>query len=266
MYINIPIILHIFDPLLCHEDSGAFFQRKIIPQINWDFNINIKYQKVYLSHVKKLFKYAHYDKLSYYLDCSRTLPNGKYHWEFKLLYTNYSPRTLTVETIYSEYFGNLDVHLPVDPPDHLDIVIVPGKQLMGITTTLHKNTIIISSNIFRGCQPHYQKFHTFTHEIGHWCGLYHPFDPRNSCIVDMSPQKKATRGFVYDKIINGKRVTPYASIFEKNDDYPNFYNFMDYTDDHQRCLFTQCQIETMVNVLQKNHPNMFGILPVINKK
>ena len=131
--------------------------------------------------------------------------------------------------------------------------------------------------MFTGQTAPYNLYRTFTHEIGHWCGLLHPFDNisggspdvikfglnnlivdngtiamyggRNQntigdLIADTMPQQNPTFGTV-------SNTTPYAWIFKDNERYANFYNFMDYTDDAQLIMFTQDQMLKMVYLMAR---------------
>ena len=44
-------------------------------------------------------------------------------------------------------------------------------------------------------------------------------------------------------------------FLKKNDQTPNFFNFMDYTDDSQMCMFTQLQVLHMIYMLSRFRPN-----------
>ena len=86
-------------------------------------------------------------------------------------------------------------------------------------------------------------------------------------IADTATQYAPTFGTVHDgfktirKIVGNRvvnvnvRDTPYANIFEKNNDTPNFFNFMDYTDDVQMCMFTHLQMMRMIYMLARFRPN-----------
>jgi hypothetical protein len=133
--------------------------------------------------------------------------------------------------------------------------------------------------MFLGNVAQYNKYRTFTHEIGHWCGLLHPFD-NDTCktssvtkfgmstkesgdmIADTTVQFSPTFGTVFDSIktkrVNGTltqvHISPYAYIFDKNLKTPNFLNFMDYTDDAQMCMFTHLQILKMAYMMTRFRP------------
>lgn len=44
----------------------------------------------------------------------------------------------------------------------------------------YRKVVLVNTRIFIGNIKPYDMFRTFTHEIGHWCGLLHPFD-NNTC-------------------------------------------------------------------------------------
>ncbi|TFK22766.1 hypothetical protein FA15DRAFT_706083 [Coprinopsis marcescibilis] len=88
---------------------------------------------------------------------------------------------------------------------------------------------------------------TLTHEVGHWCGLYHTFseegddegcDGDGDFVDDTPPQLIATRGCV-----------PQDSCADHPGQDP-LTNFMDYSDDSCMQEFTPGQVERMRNELE----------------
>ena len=318
--IDIPMIFHLLDPALSANNINYWtthINTKIIPQLNKDYNIS--YANFSLEHIKNvntLFANADPSKKNYYLNLVKILPtNANLQWKFSLNKIIIKP--VSGLSITSSNNDNVFKATAVENPESfLNVIVVPGTQILGISVFpfsdrnpsntsqidpnyAYRNAILINTAMFKGTSAPFDKFRTFTHEFGHWCGLLHPFDNISfrstdvtkfglnklnfdktpvklgevdqdfvgDLIADTAPQTKPTYGTIYDKVtITKKRVgkivqdvlirnTPYAYIFEKNDLVPNFYNFMDYTDDAQMCMFTQLQVLHMVYMLSKFRPN-----------
>ncbi len=318
--ISIPMIFHLLDPKLQSKDQTYWtthIKNNIITQLNKDFNVSLSnFGPEYIANVNSLFKNADTMKRNFYLNSVSNLPdNSNITWEFSLSKVIIKPITgLNIDNGKNDdIFRTIELE---DPENYLNIVVIPGSQILGISvfpfsdrngsdkTKINpefkfRNGILINTQMFTGNTAPFNKYRTFTHEIGHWCGLLHPFDNTtcktiditkfglNSLNFDKTPvaigetdqdfvgdlvadtptQDQPTYGTVYDKVttitkkINGKiqnikiRNTPYNYIFEDNDQTPNFYNFMDYTDDKQMCMFTQLQVLHMIYLMAKFRPN-----------
>lgn len=300
--IDIPIVFHLIDPLLATQNINywkEYIDKNIITSLNKDYNVSYtNYGNQYISIVKYLFANADPTKKLYYLNLVKTLPNIKnLEWIFRIYKIIINPlNNLNINQQNNDHIFQL-LTLE-DPESFLNIIVAPSDRVLGLsgfafndrdpnnnskidTKYKYKNAILINTKIFQANSPPYNKYRTFTHEIGHWCGLLHPFDcilcktnQSNKKIIfntitDISKQIKPTYGTVYDriilmkKIINGKptfikiRKTPYAYIFEKNNETPNFFNFMDYTNDAQMCMFTHKQVLCMLHMLAAFRPNFF---------
>jgi len=305
--ITIPIIFHLLDPKLALKNEEFWIthiNKNIIAQLNNDFNTSYSnFSSTYISEVNSLFKNADPSKKNFYLDLVSTLPdNTNIQWEFKfnkLFIKSINEHNLDSGKI-NDIFDDTELE---DPENYLNIVILPGNKILGISNfpfndrdgmdsskidpkLKFRNAILINTSMFTGNMSRYDKFRTFTHEIGHWCGLMHPFDKLSNPVLETVnnddgdnstenskeivkelSQEQPTYGTVYDKIttvtkkINGNlqkfkiRNTPYSHIFEDNNETPIFYNFMDYTDDAQMCMFNKQQILIMVNMLAKFRSN-----------
>jgi len=301
MTIDIPIIFHLADSVLRKNDTKYWTKHintNIISTLNTDYNRNVSnFSAEYTLQTGKLFANADKGKKDYYLNLCNSLPkNTNVTWKFYLkdiVIKNVSGLSIDSNNLDPIYKA-MNV---VDPDSFLNIIVVPGKQLLGISVfpfmdrdgnneTLidskykYRNAVLINTGMFLGNVAQYNKYRTFTHEIGHWCGLLHPFD-NDTCktsslakfgsdakesgdmIADTTPQFSPTFGTAFDTIkakrINGiltqVHVSPYAYIFDKNLKTPNFLNFMDYTDDAQMCMFTHQQILKMTYMMARFRPN-----------
>jgi hypothetical protein len=313
--IVIPMVFHLIDPQLGNrsvEYWSKHINSKIIPRLNEDYNRNKEnYGKQYVKTVDKLFEDAASSKHNHYLNLVNIFPhNLNVEWIFYLAEIKMNPNpNLTINTSSETIYRSITL---IDPESKLNIIILPGNKILGISTFpftdrdpdneskinpkyLYRQGVLINSFIFKGNLKPFNMYRTFTHEIGHWCGLLHPFDNKTyltsdikklglnvlkfggqeedftgDLIADTTPQKNPTYGTVYDYVrktyryIEGKfqlvkiRSTPYASIFEHNDDTPNFFNFMDYTDDTQMCMFTQLQMLHMIYMIARFRPNFIS--------
>ncbi|QRV94255.1 extracellular metalloprotease [Ceratobasidium sp. AG-Ba] len=121
----------------------------------------------------------------------------------------------------------------------------PAPHLLGYATfpmdyannPQNDGIVIKYSTLPGGTEAPYNQGKTFTHELGHWLGLYHPFEGE-SCsgpgdYVDDTPQEKSSAsGCDY-----GRDTCP---------DQPGkdpIHNFMDYSDDVCLTEFTKGQIK-----------------------
>lgn len=322
--IIIPIIFHLLDPKLQSKNLDfwtSHVKNNIVSQLNKDFNVSLSnFGSEYIANVNSIFKTAEPIKKNFYLNSVSSLPdNSNIQWEFSLSKIIINPiAKLNINNDKNdEIFRNVNLQ---DPENYLNIVVLPGCQILGTSVfpfsdrsetdkskinpdLKFRNGILINTEIFIGNISPFNKYRTFTHEIGHWCGLLHPFDNTTyktsditkfglnnlnfektpikegtidqdfvgDLIADTPTQNQPTYGTVYDKVtiitkkINGNiqnikiRNTPYHYIFENNDQTPNFFNFMDYTDDEQMCMFTQLQILHMVYLLAKFRPNFIKL-------
>lgn len=316
--IDIPMAFHLLDPVLNKQTVSYWSNHittKIIPQLNADYNRTYKnYSATLTTEVNRLFAKADPIKKQFYLNVVNTLPkNSNLVWNFSLNKVIIKP--VSGLNITGDDENIYRAATLIDPETVLNIVVAPGSQILGISVFpfsdrdpsdpskidpdyKYRNSVLINTAMFIGKTKPYDKFRTFTHEIGHWAGLLHPFDNQSyisdevrqfglnklnfdktpvapgavdqdfvgDLIADTVTQFKPTYGTVVDTIrqtrqrIGGiiKTVTthigPYASIFMNNSDTPNFYNFMDYTDDGQMCMFTQLQVLHMVYMLMRFRP------------
>jgi len=322
--INIPIVFHLLDPILSRH-TVEFWQdhiiKNIIPQLNEDFNICYRKSSAqYIKIVTDLFKNADKDKLKYYLQQVDMLPNFiNLNWKIMLDKIIIKPVGGLVINIYNNDLIYRSAQL-VDPEYHINIIVTPGSNVLGMSVypfvdrnsndeslididCKYRNAILINTIAFIGIIKPFDKYRTFTHEIGHWCGLFHTFDnviykstdvikfgindlefdnkpvepwsqdqnKVGDLVVDTAIQSSPVFGKVYDNLIKIKqyidhhyvdvevRDTPYAMIFEKNHDTPNFYNFMDYTDDDQMYLYTKDQMLHMIYMLRRFRPQFIKI-------
>jgi hypothetical protein len=305
--IDIPLVFHLISPSLSHKSIKEWEKhiiQNIIHQLQIDFNRDYEsYHQQYLQNTQDLFVYADETKKDFYLQLVHAFPYGlKIKWNFSLKKIVINPNNHVICNKNDQLFQCVNL---IDPESHLNIVVCSGKSILGISVFpfmdrdpndsskidpkfIYRHAIIIESKIFEGTMPNFHLYRTFTHEIGHWCGLLHTFDKCNSnnniipeptylenffahqgkpVILDLPIQQRATYGTVYDSIkivsqyVNDKWIdniihdTPYAYIFEKNDQKPLFTNFMDYTNDEQMCMFTLYQMIQMVYMLSKFRPN-----------
>lgn len=319
VHINIPMVFHIVDPALAPRGVAywtAHINNNLIPILNTDYNKNYANFGATLSQsINALFANADPGKKEYYCGLTKCLPHDlNVTWNFTLDSVIINPHAgFTINGTSNE---NLFRSINVQSPDtKLNIIIVPSSQILGLSvfpftdrdpsnparidpSLTYRNGVLIASSMFTGTTPPYNLYRTFTHEIGHWCGLLHPFDnvsvnsgdvvryglnhlvvdnsagamyggrdqnTTGDLIADTMPQTDPTFGTIYDSFTAGYsrtfpskrtnvRNTPYAWIFQDNNKYSNFFNFMDYTDDAQLFMFTQDQMLKMVYLMARFRP------------
>lgn len=116
-----------------------------------------------------------------------------------------------------------------------------NNELLGFATfpwwyansTIDDGVVILHSTVPGGSKLHYDEGKTLTHEVGHWLGLYHPF--QGGCygdgdfVSDTAPQVKPSYGcpVSQDSCIGGGP--------------DNIHNFMDYSYDSCLDSFTPGQ-------------------------
>lgn len=319
--INIPIIFHLVDPFLADKPLDIWKKHindNIVTTLNIDYNRNYdNFANTLNEFTRKLFDKADYVKKKYYRNLSSILPkNINVKWNFFLedvfSIPSHDPQ---INNIFPDSNEKLFRHVSVcDPDSKLNIIIINSGQILGMsifpfcdrdsnnakkidTQYKYRHAVLIATQIFLGNNPPYDQYKTFTHEIGHWCGLLHPFDDavaspeeivkygldrliidseenlmhggtmenmKGDLIADTMPQTDPTYGTVYDEFkitsllsslfcyssrCKKQRKTPYAWIFEDNEKFANFLNFMDYTDDKQLMMFTHDQMLKMIYIM-----------------
>jgi hypothetical protein len=121
----------------------------------------------------------------------------------------------------------------------------------GIITSMR----VFFPNINR--EDKYNEYKTFTHEIGHWCGLLHTFSKgnipeKNAVAINMNDDKytegETTGDYIedtpYQKKITSDPTKDRDLLYDNNYN-PLFMNFMDYTYDSYLSSFTVNQVQKM---------------------
>ena len=109
-------------------------------------------------------------------------------------------------------------------------------------------------------KPQYDEGRTCTHEVGHWLNLVHTFDGGCSSSDKCTDTPK--------EFISAFGCPVFPLLDKCSPDFPGvmFMNYMDYTDDDCMNLFTQCQCNTMIGILNTSRQSLMlspaGCLPV----
>jgi hypothetical protein len=124
--------------------------------------------------------------------------------------------------------------------------IIVGYNYVGRTGTFTNNW-------------NFQKGRTITHEIGHWLGLGHIWGDAycgDDLVSDTPIQEKAN---------GGSPAFPHISACDNGPDGDMFMNYMDYTYDVTRIMFSQEQVTRMNYYLENTRANLLtssgGIAP-----
>jgi len=189
----------------------------IIVTLNNDYNRNYtNYKSNLLATVGNLFSNAELTKKKHYLNLVNDLPHGmNVEWKFylKKVIVNAKPniQMLPGEGTNEHIYKSCSL---IDPESHLNIIIAPGNQVLGVSVfpftdrnptnsaeidpkLKYRNALVINSTVFLGKTTPFNRYRTFTHEIGHWCGLLHPFDNKTFTSTDVT--KYGLNKLTFDK-------------------------------------------------------------------
>jgi hypothetical protein len=102
-------------------------------------------------------------------------------------------------------------------------------------------TVVLHSTLPGGSATPFDLGRTGTHEVGHWLGLYHTFEPQGRC--------DDVGDFVDDTVAHADPDygTPPEGVYSACDGKSNspIHNFMNYTDDEWMTHFTELQGQRM---------------------
>jgi len=278
--LDIPIVFYLVDPVLNSRDERYWtdhINKYIISRLNDDYNrTSSSYRTEFLIAVNNLFGNADLNKRSHYLNLINVFPHDlNLEWKFSLKKIVIKP--IPNLTLVLGQGANDNIFKSVtleDPETNLNIIIVSGNQILGfsvfpfadrdpINTTVinpmykFRNGVLINTKVFLGNVPPFNRFRTFTHEIGHWCGLLHPFDNNTftstdvikyglnkltfdktptkpgevnqesvgDMIADTTPQLKPTYGTVYDAFKTTRKISGNKVVTVKTRNTPYDYVF-----------------------------------------
>jgi len=202
--LNIPMVFHICDPDLVKTDWTQHINNNIIRILNDDYNRKYSnYKDVYTGFISKIFANADPNMKTLYMNTVNILSKlDNVQWNFTLdsivneIFTVTDPSTGRQTTpgigdTNEEIFRKIKLN---DPERKLNIIICKSYSgILGISvfpfsdrspmnescinpSLAYRNGILIASDMFTGNSTEYNLYRTFTHEIGHWHGLLHPFD------------------------------------------------------------------------------------------
>lgn len=188
-------------------------------------------------------------------------PNIQFHLADTLLQDQGESGILRIHTMEAD-LQPLDlpkISASIKPLEYLNLYI--GEMNSSATKMLTKKNNHLAFPKVKysriGMDTNGTKYHSTTHEVGHWLGLYHTWAKATKCGVQA--------GFLFP-FGDGIRDTPLQflctdhsykkkcrdrSILRKN-----YNNFMDYSS--CRCMFTKKQAIRMRNTLIKERPGIYN--------
>ncbi|KAL0948417.1 hypothetical protein HGRIS_010998 [Hohenbuehelia grisea] len=204
------------------------------------------------------------------------IPDDQIRKQMNVLNSDFSSATVTwnlvniTRTVNSDWFSNALPNTPEQTlmkatlrqggPNDLNVYTVafrPGVAGLGAPSSIlgyatfpsdyHKKpsddgVVILFSSLPDGATPHYNHGRTMTHEVGHWCGLYHTF--QNGCegegdhVADTNAEASSAQG------------CPAGRDTCKQPGEDPIHNYMDYTYDTCMNSFTPGQIQRMSEQLR----------------
>ncbi len=129
----------------------------------------------------------------------------------------------------SDFIGGFGTYPDLTPPERSGLVINP--RFFGISAS-----------------GRYNMGRTAVHELGHYLGLYHPWNDDSDCTTDDGVDDTPPQQHAY----TGCPQYPQFSCGYSN----TFMNYMDYVDDRCMMMFTQIQKEKMLAALALFRPGL----------
>lgn len=191
---------------------------------------------------------------------------------------------LEYQAIKQYIFQNSAVSITPNNVLNIWIVDMIGTEILGYSNFPWEtmdiiNGIVINRNVFfpeeltnNGQFFPYDKFKTFSHEIGHYLGLLHTFDNSNEnspAAINMNEDNHDEPQFAGSSYNNGDYIAdtpfqveptydPYTdNLLQNNINYnPLFMNFMDYTYDEFLTNFTYNQVQKMRYMIFTYRPEL----------
>jgi hypothetical protein len=285
--LNINVVFHILTPNESLKDRAMVESRarEILGVVNNDFNNysndannfttnNSKYRRV----VQNIF-HMNPAKRDVYLsqDYITRLPDGKanifFHLNQVYFYPVQSVLDLKHNTNADDVVHRIRQHIRTAqahafyPRSYLNIWVIDmvNTSALGIGSfpwneLNETHGVITSTRVFFpgiNSEEKYNEYKTYTHEIGHWCGLLHTFSkgniPEKSAVaINMNDDEytidEQTGDFIEDTPFQ-KNITSDPKkdqdLLYNNSYNPLFMNFMDYTYDAYLASFTNDQIQKM---------------------
>ncbi len=105
----------------------------------------------------------------------------------------------------------------------------------------------------------YESGKTITHEAGHWFGLLHPWGTSGGCSTGFGGSDFVGDTPLQDQANFGCPAFPHVSCNASAPNGDMFMNYMDYTDDACRSMFTVGQVANMLNTINGSRASLKNV-------
>lgn len=304
--ITVPVTFYITDVNSVTRDRSNPYIDNTVNQIIRDLNtyFNASYNdgvtvKKFKQFIERVFSDPSVAAArNYYLSKAETMMKSNIKWTFVLKQIIRKPLNLFISGDQSQRDVIADNCPPIGGDAMKELVCVilkspPGNGILGISSfpfddinVNKRHQVNISSDIFDGKLPTYNRNMTYAHEFGHFFGLLHVFDNESylddssmqsegfgslnidnnnpqeyegDLVPDTNPQSDPTYGKISANPNDQYNYANYIKCIQNEGQGGNFYDIMDYSDDDQMFFFTEMQQRRMACTVNCYYPTYLKI-------